>query len=275
MRTPKFAGSFYPSNKELLSKSVNEALNAAEVPAKAVSGALSYVAPHAGYAYSGATAGFTYKALLLNKRLEGIETIVVIGPNHTGMGQAISVSLEDWKTPLGVSENDRELSKAICGFSDYVSLDEEAHSKEHSIEVQLPFLQLVAPGKKLCMICMGDQSPEASRILSDAIINAAKKLKRSITVIASSDFDHYEPSETAREKDAQLHNAMKRMDCEKFDSLLHSLNDTACGHGPITVAMVFAKEKGAGKGIILKYSNSGDQTGDYSSVVAYSSAVFV
>ena len=274
MRAPKFAGSFYPSDRKELSGFIMKALASAKIPVNEVKAARSYVAPHAGYIYSGATAGFTYKALSSNKHLKGIETIVVIGPNHTGLGEAISVSLEDWKTPLGISENDRELSKAICGFSDYISINEDAHSEEHSIEVQLPFIQIAAPGKRLCMICMGDQSLEASKILSDAIIKAAERLKRGITIIASSDFDHYEPGETARKKDTQLHDAIKDLDCKRFNGLLHSLDDTACGHGPITVAMIFAKAMGAGKGIILKYSNSGDQTGDYASVVAYSSIAF-
>jgi AmmeMemoRadiSam system protein B len=275
VRAPKFAGSFYPSGKEQISRMVKEYTDAADVPAKAVSEARSYVAPHAGYIYSGSTAAYTYKALSLNSRLKEIETIVVIGPNHTGFGDPISVSLEDWKTPVGISENDKELSKMICGFSDYISINEDAHAEEHSIEVQLPFLQFVAPGKRLCMICMGDQDLKASEILSSAILKAAEKVKRNITVVASSDFDHYESAEVARKKDTPLHEAISKLDHARFNGLVHSLEDTACGYGPITVAMLFAEGMHASKGTILKYSNSGDQTGDYSSVVAYSSIAFV
>ena len=275
MRSPKFAGSFYPSEKGVLSKFIKESIDAADVSAKAVADARSYVAPHAGYTYSGGTAAFTYKALSLNRRLKEADTIIVIGPNHTGFGTPISVSLEDWKTPIGVSENDKELSKVICGFSDYISMDEEAHIEEHSIEVQLPFLQLVAPDKKLSMICMGDQSLEASRALSDAIINAAKSLDREIIIVASSDFNHYESRDDAKRKDTRLHDAISRLDYKRFNELVHSLEDTTCGYGPITVAMMLAKAMGANKGVLLKYSNSGDQTGDYSSVVAYSSIAFV
>jgi hypothetical protein len=116
---------------------------------------------------------------------------------------------------------------------------------------------------------------EACKLLSDAIIKAAEKTKRRIIVIASSDFDHYESAEAAKRKDTQLHDAISRLDCKKFNELIDSLEDTTCGHGPITVAMMFAKSMHASKGIPTKYSNSGDETGDYSSVVAYSSIAFV
>lgn len=274
MRAPKFAGSFYPYSKDDTLRFVRGALASANPLGKDLKRASSYVAPHAGYVYSGGTAAFTYKALSLNDRLEKVNTIVIIGPNHTGLGKPISVSLDDWRTPVGVSENDKELSREISGFSDYISMDEDAHAEEHSIEVQLPFLQLVAPGKKLCMICMGDQSLEASRLLSGAILGAAEKKKRDIIVVASSDFNHYESGETAKRKDTQLHDAISKLDYERFNKLVHSLEDTTCGYGPITVATMFAKGMGASRGIILKYSNSGDQTGDYSSVVAYSSVAF-
>jgi AmmeMemoRadiSam system protein B len=275
MRAPKFAGAFYPLGKKELSKMVEGMLSAAVIPTKAVDGAFAYVAPHAGYIYSGKTAAFTYKAISLNRRLKETDTIVVLGPNHTGYGKPISISLEDWQTPIGVSLNDKELSKAIAGLTNCVEVDEQAHSDEHSIEVQLPFLQLVAPEKKVCMICMGDQSIEASELLAELITRAAKKAKRRIIVIASSDFDHYEPGKTAKEKDTQLHGAISRLDCGRFNELLKTLDDTTCGHGPITSAMTFAKGMGASKGVLMNYSNSGDETGDYSGVVAYSSIAFV
>jgi hypothetical protein len=277
MRSPKFAGSFYPSSREEISKFVEGAVDRADLKTKGkeIGKAYSYVAPHAGYEYSGGTAAFTYKAMTLNERIKDVETVLVIGPNHTGFGKPISVSLDDWKTPVGVSENDRELSKAISSVSRYIELNEEAHAEEHSIEVQLPFLQLLEPGKRVSMICMGDQDLEASRLLSDAILVAVKKINRKIIVVASSDFNHYESGEAAKRKDTQLLDAASKLDYERFNSLIDSLQDSACGFGPITVAMMFAKGMGASRGVLLKYSNSGDQTGDYSSVVAYSSIAFV
>ena len=274
MREPKFAGSFYPSSESGITEFVKHAIDAADLSGKSVGKAHSYVTPHAGYIYSGGTAAFTYKAITLNERIKEIETIVIVGPNHTGFGKPISVSLEDWKTPMGVSTNDKELSNAIAEASEYIDLDEEAHMGEHSIEVQLPFLQLLAPKKKLCMICMGDQSLDASRILSGAISDAAKKTRRKILVLASSDFNHYESAEAAKKKDTPLLEAAAKMDYEKFNRLVGELQDTACGFGPITVAMMFSKAMGGSSGTLLKYSNSGDQTKDYSSVVAYSSIAF-
>lgn len=273
MRKSAFGGSFYDSDKGKLLKFIDSAVLQAKVSSE-VRDAVSYVAPHAGYMYSGNVAAYTYKALSMNEKLGIVDTIIVIGPNHTGMGTPISMSAEDWSTPLGKSVNDTAFSKAIAE-SESVRIDETAHAYEHSVEVQLPFIQHVAPGKKLVFICMGDQSLGASKALSKAIISAAEKLKRKAIVIASSDMNHYESEKIARAKDLSLLEAAKSLDYEKFNRLIDELQDSACGFGPITVAMLFGKHEGAKKGMLLKYGNSGDVTGDYSSVVAYPSIAFV
>jgi MEMO1 family protein len=273
-RKSMFDGSFYPPNKAKIIEFIRRAIQTTKAD-DSIENAFGYVAPHAGYIYSGKTAAYTYKALANNKNLESIDSIVVVGPNHTGMGKPISVSLEDWETPVGVSLNDKELSKSIAANSEYIDINEDAHRNEHSIEVQLPFLQHVAPGKKVSFICMGDQSERASAILADSIIKSSGKLGRKILVLASSDFNHYESAAIAKQKDSKLLDAIKELDHKRFNRLVHELNDTACGFGPITVAMLFARHKGAKKGSVLTYTNSGDQTGDYSSVVAYSSIVFI
>jgi MEMO1 family protein len=274
MRRSVFDGSFYPLNKAKLDAFIRNATEEATMPEK-LGSAVSYVAPHAGYAYSGKIAAFTYKAIKTNPNIENIDTIIVVGPNHTGLGRPISVSGEDWETPMGRSLNDRELSSAIAGASEYIEMDEQAHENEHSIEVQLPFLQCLFPKKRLAFICMGDQSTEASEILSKSIISAAEGLKRRIIVIASSDFNHYEPADVAKRKDSMLFDAIKNTDYRKFNRLVEEVNDSACGFGPITVAMLFARHSNAKNGLVLKYGNSGDATGDYSSVVAYSSIAFL
>ncbi len=275
MRKSAFAGSFYPDSKSEISKFIDGALGSAEVDQKAVEAAVAYVSPHAGYAYSGKTAAFAYKAMQYNRNMDSVDSVVVVGPNHTGQGAPIAVSASDWETPLGVAANDKELSNAIASTSENIYLDEDAHKDEHSIEVQLPFLQRVLAGKRFCFVCLGDQSIGSSELLADSILKASRSLGRKVVVLASSDFDHYEPADVAKAKDMKLLDALKRMDPVAFNGLVDSLDDSICGFGPITVAMLFAKGTGAHSGILLNYSNSGESTGDYSSVVAYSSVAFV
>jgi hypothetical protein len=270
-----FAGSFYPGKDGELSKFIDGAMGSAEVDPKAVEGAVAYVAPHAGYEYSGKTAAFTYKAMRYSKNAASADSVVVVGPNHTGKGAPIAVSTSDWETPLGIAQNDTELSNAIASTSESLYIDEDAHRGEHSIEVQLPFLQRVLAGKKFCFVCLGDQSVGSSELLADAILKASRSLGRKVAVLASSDFDHYEPADVAKGKDSKLLEELKRMDHVAFNGLVDTLDDSICGFGPITVAMLFAKGMGAHSGMVLNYSNSGDSTGDYSNVVAYASVVFV
>lgn len=275
MRNEAVAGSFYPEDRKALNSFIENSLKEAKVDANAVKSAYAFVAPHAGYIYSGKTAAYTYKAISLNSRLNEIETVIVIGPNHTGFGRAISVSLDDWRTPIEIARNDRAFSKALADASGSISIDESAHRLEHSVEVQLPFVQSVLPNRKFTFVCMGDQGLDYSRALSEAILKAEAETSRKIAVIASSDFDHYESAEIARKKDTKLLNAISRLDSASFNKLIDELNDSACGYGPITVAMLYALGKGAGRGVLLDYSNSGDAMGDYSSVVAYASLAFV
>ncbi|MGI0100257.1 MAG: AmmeMemoRadiSam system protein B [Candidatus Micrarchaeaceae archaeon] len=274
MRHCVFDCSFYPSGRDELKESIQASLKNAEA-VKPVPDAVSYVAPHAGYMYSGKTAAFSYRAMQSNKHMGSIDTIVIVGPNHTGRGRPISVSYEDWQTPLGISRNDKELSKAIAGSSEYIDIDEYAHEGEHSIEVQLPFLQCLFPSKRFAAICMGDQSIEASAILSKAIDDASYATRRNTLLLASSDFNHYESAEAAKRKDSRLLGAIRALDCKALNRLADELDDSACGIGPITTAMMFALSRKARDGVVLDYSNSGDASGDYSSVVAYSAIAFV
>jgi AmmeMemoRadiSam system protein B len=277
-RRYKFAGSFYPMPKDKLEYFVSNAIGSAKIDSKNIDNAIAYQVPHAGYEYSGSTAAYAYKALMLNNNLSKIDTIVLIGPNHTGNGMPIAVSDMNWDTPLGIAKNDIELSKAIADGSD-IYIDNAAHSEEHSLEVQLPFLQymLMEKGmnKRYVFICMGVQDIDASRLLFSSIKSSQQRTKRNIIIIASSDLNHYESVEIAGKKDTELLKAMQNMDYIKLNKLIDELNISACGFGPITVAMMYASSMGASNGVILKYSNSGEQTGDYSSVVEYSAVAFV
>ena len=274
MRAMQFSGTFYASGKSELAKFIEEAVSHADVKAKHGSAVKAIVAPHAGYVYSGSIAAYSYKALMEDREHGKPDTAIILGPNHTGLGEPIAVSMEDWATPFGTVKNDKKLSKAIIGSSKYISEDESAHSEEHSIEVQLPFLKYLFPDTAACFICQGDQSLDASILLSKAVIAAAKESGKRIAVIASSDFNHYEPARAAKEKDSRLLAAIEKLDSDEFNSSVLETGDSACGIGPITVAMEYSKANGVPKATLLRYGNSGEATMDYSSVVAYSAIGF-
>ncbi|MGC8662398.1 MAG: AmmeMemoRadiSam system protein B [Candidatus Micrarchaeia archaeon] len=274
IRYESFADIFYTSNRKILREFIDKAVKKAEIDEEIAKGAFGFVAPHAGYIYSGEVAAYTYKALEARSKSKKIDTFVMIGPNHTGFGAPLAISMQDWHTPFGVVENDTELALAISKKTPYVTLDEVAHSGEHSIEVQLPFLQRTISKPRCVFICMGNQKLEFSKLLSEAIAKSAKELRREIIIIASSDFNHYESEEVAKSKDLPAIDALEKLDYVKFNKKLEEKEDTACGYGPITVAAMFSKEKGAKKGYLLKYGNSGEANKDYSSVVAYASIIF-
>ena len=274
IRKPAVAGSFYPKNQVELRKMVTWFIENAEIDDKTCRKDLGFVAPHAGYAYSGRVAGHTYKALSARLKEYKAETFVVVGPNHTGYGTALSISGEDWMTPLGIVKNDLEFSSQLAEYSDLFTMEEEAHAAEHSVEVQLPFIQRVVERPRCVFICMGDQSYKYSEMLGKAIFDVEKKTGRKTAVIASSDFNHYESDEVAKKKDMPAIGALEKLDVKGFVERIDALEDTACGYGPIATAALYAKAKGAKKGRLLRYSNSGETTRDYGSVVSYASIIF-
>ena len=233
----------------------------------------AYVAPHAGYKYSGKIAAATYKSISLNKQVDKNTTFVIICPNHIGLGSDVSVSMANWRTPFGDVINDTELSEEICKYSG-IEPDEIAHIDEHSIEVQLPFLKHIAPNSKACFVCMMDQGIDACRLLESAISESSNRLGRKVIIIASSDMDHYEPESVALRKDFELFRHITQIEPDEFNLSVEKVKNSICGYGPITTAMLFSKRKGCKKGEIICYGNSGTETGNRKSVVSYASIVF-
>lgn len=274
LRRSVVAGEFYSSSAKELDAFISGAIDEAMIPEGMEKGC-AYVSPHAGYEYSGKTAAYTYKALSMNAHIKDIDSIVLVGPNHTGIGTQVSVSAADWETPLGIVRNDLELSRAIVESSSNAEFDESAHGEEHSIEVQLPFLQHLGIDKKVAFICMGYQDLETSDDLASAIVNAADKIGRHVVVIASSDFNHYESRRIGEKKDRALFGKIESLDYAAFNRLVDDIGSSACGYGPITVAMEYAIKRGCKRGVLLDYSNSGLATGDFSSVVDYASFAMV
>jgi hypothetical protein len=219
--------------------------------------------------YSGYVAAFSYLALSEEK---APETAVILCPNHTGLGSAVSLMGEGyWETPLGRVKIDSRLSNAIFKTSGMIDMDESAHQYEHSIEVQLPFLQYIyGSSVSIVPICMGFQDLETSRNVGEAIAEAAKEM--SIVVIASTDMTHQEPQASAARKDRLVLDAVEDMDEAKVQEVVSRNRMTMCGYGPVSAAIVASKKQGADRAEILSYHTSGDITGDRGAVVGYASA---
>ena len=275
MRHPSVAGTFYPSLKSELIKQIGEsfAKEAGQPEFSDEKGLVSVVSPHAGYFYSGWVAAFAYREIA--RSFTEPPTFVIAGPNHTGQGKMVSLSSQDWQTPLGVAKNDVELGKAIQKASKFIDVDETAHEFEHSIEVQIPFLQhLYGERVRIVPICMMAQDIDAAEDVAKSVMKAAAELKRPVLLIASSDFTHFESAGSASSKDTLALAKLEKLDYAGFNKVRASKGATICGFGPITAAMIYSRLKGCTRGKVLKYASSGDITGDFNQVVAYCSAMF-
>ncbi|VUT24679.1 MAG: hypothetical protein MASP_00653 [Candidatus Methanolliviera sp. GoM_asphalt] len=268
MRKAVVSGQFYPSNKTKLWEMVSRFVSAADEDLSEVDRIYGGVVPHAGYIYSGQTAARTYLAL---KKKRDIETFVIFGPNHTGLGSPVAVSSEEWQTPIGVVEPDLEIIDRIPPT--IIDRDELAHRREHSIEVQLPFLQYLFEEFKIVPICLGLQDQETIDEVVKSVLEAISNLKREMAFIASSDFSHYIPEETAHRKDRKMIEKIEEMDVSGMYRVLYKENISACGYGGIASVMEICKEMGAKEGRLLRYTTSAETSGDSSQVVGYASII--
>ena len=272
-RRPAVAGAFYAASQESLRKQIIDSFNHKLGPGRLPSelkdtDIISVVCPHAGYMFSGPSAAHSYLELGEQKPPE---TVVVIGPNHTGWGTPMSVMREGvWETPLGEVTIDSGLADKIIEFSETARGDESAFIREHSVEVQLPFLQFIYPDFKFVPICMGYQDLETSVELGRAIFQASQD--KEIIVIASSDLTHQESQASANKKDQFVLDAIRDMDEVKLQESVKKHRISTCGYGPISATLVYSKLKEATRAEVLSYYTSGDIIGDHSAVVGYASA---
>jgi AmmeMemoRadiSam system protein B len=221
--------------------------------------------------FSGPVAAHAYAQLASDGRPD---IFVIFGPNHTGYGSGLALSNEGfWRTPLGDVEIDRETASQIIHESRIIDIDDSAHTYEHSIEVQLPFLQYLYGSQfKIVPICFQMQDLTSSREVGQAV---AKVLTdKNAVIIASSDMTHYEPQESAERKDRKVLEAVEAMDEARFQSVIDSYSVSACGHGPIVALITAAKIMGGREAKLLCYKTSGDVIGDRSSVVGYAAVCF-
>jgi len=262
MRAPAVSGQFYPRGKNDLYRQISRCFEKVPSGEKPVLGA---VVPHAGYIYSGNTAAYVYSVM------PEADTFVLVGPNHTGQGSPVSVSSDKWSTPLGEVSSDLEFIKALP--KRIIDMDESAHRHEHSIEVQLPFLQHRFNNFKIVSICMKMQDEETALDVGIEIAEAVRKVNKKIVIIASSDFSHYKPEKVAREDDAYFISSILDMDIPGFYRKLYEREASVCGYGPICAMLAATKALGAKKTSLLKYSTSGDVSGDFDAVVGYAGIV--
>jgi AmmeMemoRadiSam system protein B len=265
IRNPTVAGYFYPASpaelKATLAKYIDKNAKKEEV--------VGVLMPHAGYIYSGTVAGAAIS------RVKFKDTFIIIGPSHSGLGKPFSVMPEGtWRTPLGEVQVDEALAGEIIKLSRYAEADYLAHQDEHAVEVQIPFLQYIKPDVKIVPIILGGDSPDAYKEIGRAIAQAFKKLKREAVILASGDMTHYEPAEAARAKDMKAVEAMFNLDTDELTRRYNTLHITMCAYGPVVTLMAAARELGAKQGMLVKYQNSGDSSGDYSSVVGYAGVIF-
>ena len=273
LRRAQVAGSFYPGTKTALTREIegcfSHRLGPGRLPVLAQVGErrlVGLVCPHAGYMYSGPVAARSYFELASDGKPA---TIVIIGPNHTGEGSGVSMMPEGvWETPLGQVEVDRETADAISKASEIIDLDDRAHLYEHSIEVQLPFLQFVLQSRfEFVPICMMMQDQETSSEVGNAVGNVLKN--KDALIIASSDMTHYESADSAKRKDRLAIDAILALDEARLQETVESHRISMCGHGPVASMIAASKILDAKTARLLGYSTSGDITGDNSAVVGY------
>jgi len=276
MRYPAVSGQFYSNSSKSLERQIDSFLDTARKETK-ISSDIG-ISPHAGYEYSGKIAALTFASLEKNLKKKNT-TVIIAGPNHTGIGGLVAVSFEDWKTPIGVSSTDLRLAGAIIQNCTIISKDELAHFREHSIEVLLPFLQRINPQAKIVAVCIGLQEQRVAAQVGRAIFEACAKEEfkdRNIVLLSSSDFSHYVSGEMARKMDKMALEFIKQLNSYEFEREIVENELTICGHGPIVVAIEYAKLAGKKQGKVLKYSNSGLETGgNEAQIVAYAGIVFV
>jgi len=272
IRLPTVAGMFYEGNAEALKVQVESCFLHRFGPKKLPEikdgprKILGLISPHAGFMASGPIAAISYYKLALDGKPD---TVVILGPNHKGYGSALSVMNEGvWRTPLGDVKIDSALADEIVKETSVLDVDDVAHRYEHSIEVQLPFLQYLYGSEfKFVPVCFLMQDLESAKEIGRALTEVL--VARNAVVIASSDFTHYESQTSVTRKDTAALKAVEALDEQKFYSVLEDENVSACGYAPIAALMTYAKGLGAQKAEVLGYRTSGDIIGNPSSVVGY------
>ena len=267
VRKAAVAGSWYPGSADALKAAVDRHLAAAADAPSAPDRLVALIAPHAGLIYSGPVAAYSYRLL----QVHSFDVIVLVGPSHfVGFDGVAAFRGAGFDTPLGVAAIDRECTDALVQTSTVVREHVPAHIREHSLEMQLPFVMRLAPQARIVALVMGWQTPATVRELGDALASVLRS--RNALLVASTDLSHYHDANTAAQLDAVVVDHVGRLDPDGLQLALDVRPEHACGGGPTVAVLHAAKRLGANTSVILKYADSGDVSGDKTAVVGYLAA---
>ncbi len=244
IRNPVVSGQFYPESPDQLKAMIGGMVDEKVVKEEVI----GLISPHAGYIYSGPVAGAVISKIKFK------DTFIIIGPNHTGRGKSLSIMTQGrWKTPLGEVEIDSELGKQILATSSHLEEDNVAHQYEHSIEVQLPFLQYFKKDIRIVPIILAYSSGATYKEVGKELAKAVKDLSKEVIIIASSDMTHYEPQKSAQRKDNQAIEAILDLNEDELLKRVDELKISMCGYAPAVSLISAAKELGATRAELVKY----------------------
>ncbi len=265
VRKPAVAGYFYPKDPIRLAEMIERLMDKA--PSK-LEKAISAVSPHAGYMYSGYVAASVYSKIYIP------EVAIILGPNHTGVGSPISVMNSGvWSMPFGDVPIEEELADLIIENASYAEADYTAHLAEHSIEVQIPFIQYFKREITIVPICVGTRNYRACEDLGEAIAKSVKAYPKETLIVASTDFTHYESQKNAMTKDQLAISAILELNPKKLYEVVMEYNITMCGVMPTVSTLQASLLLGAKEAELVKYMTSGDITGDFDQVVGYAGLI--
>lgn len=260
IRQPAYVGSFYPASPDDLRADIQGYTDLAQKKSRA----LGIVLPHAGYMYSGHVAG------AVCSRIEFPKRFIILCPNHTGIGASLAImSRGKWRTPLGDVSVDTDLAQSLASQLDAIHEDSSSHQKEHAIEVQLPFLQVLAPDFTFVPISMWTGKYELFSALGAVIACALRNSNIPTLIIASSDMNHYENDEVTRIKDRRAIDRLLQLDPKGLFETVHEHNISMCGYGPAIAMLTATMQLGATRSELIKYATSGDKYGERNHVVGY------
>jgi AmmeMemoRadiSam system protein B len=265
IRIPAVASQFYPGEPSTLQRTLQEIVPEGPTPKKK---ALAVVSPHAGYIYSGSVAGQTFAQVAIPS------TCIIMGPNHHGRGaEAALMASGVWRMPLGDVAINEKVAQSILANSQVIREDARAHELEHSLEVQVPFLQYLQPSLSIVPICLSVLSYEDCKEIGSALARTVSEFEEKILLVASSDMSHYESREEASRKDKMAIDRVLDLDPEGLYSTVFGKRISMCGIIPATIALIAALKLGCQQGELVRYTDSGEVSGDIDQVVGYAGLV--
>ena len=267
LRLPAVAGQFYPSDPRELTRLIRK-FSTAE-PGAEKKRVRACLVPHAGYIYSGGVAGAVFARMILPKK------ILVLGVRHAPMGEDLAILSEGaWRTPLGDAPLDAALAQKVKASCPSLREDAVAHSREHSLEVEIPFLQLLDTGFSFVPVAVGTLCFEELHELGMGLARVLRESQEEILVVTSSDMNHYEPDDVTRIKDAKAIDRMEAVDARGLFEICRKEKISMCGLGPAVAMLTTMKELGVEHGEVVRYATSGDVNGDRDAVVGYAGMIF-